>query len=140
MKKCSNKNCNAENPDDAIYCHMCGTKLTSMSDNIIDKTILNIVEQYAKSKEIFAAYKGKKNATHFCRKQFGITFNNKKYVERLMDNYYPKELEKASLGKNFLMFVFIAIILFPLCYGIITLLMVLLKVIPTYKKLKSLCI
>lgn len=27
MKKCSNKNCNAENPDDAKYCHMCGEKI-----------------------------------------------------------------------------------------------------------------
>lgn len=28
MKKCSNKNCHADNPDDANYCHMCGKKLS----------------------------------------------------------------------------------------------------------------
>ena len=31
MKKCSNKNCHADNPDDANYCHMCGQKFSQDS-------------------------------------------------------------------------------------------------------------
>lgn len=43
MKKCSNKNCNAENPDDANYCHMCGQKLPKKNGIKITGIIMAIV-------------------------------------------------------------------------------------------------
>lgn len=33
MKNCQNTNCHAENPNDAIYCHMCGQKLQKSKFN-----------------------------------------------------------------------------------------------------------
>ena len=39
MKRCSNPSCRADNPSDAIFCHMCGTKLEASKN----KTVLVVI-------------------------------------------------------------------------------------------------
>lgn len=98
--------CNTKNSKDAIFCHICGTKLiptskTGTSD--IDNAILDIVKQNSYSKRPLAAYEGRKYAERLCSKHFGKDKNNyKEYVEMLMSIHYPKELEKAILGRRYL--------------------------------------
>ena len=43
MKKCKNIKCQADNPDDAKYCHMCGQKLSKKTGIRITGIIIAII-------------------------------------------------------------------------------------------------
>lgn len=136
---CPNSKCKADNPQGALFCHVCGSKLKDVS--MIDNDILDIIEQNSYSKRILAAYEGRKYANQICKKHFGKAKKNyKEYVEMLMAINYPKELEKANLGKKYSIWLYISIGLSLTLYGVVfSLLILFLILMPIRKQLKELC-
>lgn len=129
--KCTNYKCRAENSDDAVFCHECGIQLKDSPE--IDNKILAIIRQNSYSQRILAAYEGRKYANQICKEFFDKTKKNyREYVEMLMAIHYPKELDKANLGKKYLSWLYFSII--P---GIGTP-FIFLKVIPLNKQIKEL--
>ena len=101
--------CKAENSEIALFCHECGTLLKDNPE--IDNKILDIIRQNSYSRRILAAYEGRKYANQICKDHFGKTKKNyREYVEMLMAIHYPKELEKANLGKKYLSWLYFSII------------------------------
>lgn len=144
MKQCPNPKCKEYNEDEALFCHLCGTKLnTSALSNDIDGNILDIISQNSFSKRPLAAYEARKYANQICRNHFGKTKKNyREYVEMLIVKNYPKELEKSNLGKRFILWIYITIILSIISCGIglITVPFIIWKIlVPSYKQLKTLC-
>lgn len=143
MKKCPNQDCKAKShATGAIYCHLCGEMLTSISHSAIEDEIIEIVRKHSRSKRILAAYKGRKFARKICRVYFGKYLKKaqkKNYVEMLIKTYYPEELEKANFGKQYLKWLSISILLcIPFGIGfLISPFIIWKKVVPTYKQLKA---
>ena len=68
----------------------------------VDKRILEVIVQGSYSQRPLAAFKAQKAANKICREGSGKEKpDSARYVEMLMAKYYPKELEKASLGKDY---------------------------------------
>ena len=146
MKQCPNPKCKKLNVDEAVYCHLCGTRLTYStkeedSINNIDSEILNIIKQNSFSKRILAAYEGRKYANRICKQHFGKTKKNyKEYVEMLMAIHYPNELEKSNLGKRYISWLGVSIVLVFLGLGLFLSPIIIWKILaPTYKQLETLC-
>lgn len=144
--KCPNPKCKAENETGAHFCHMCGTKLEEgISPNFhlseIDRNLLSIIKENSYSKRVLAAYEGRQYANSIAKSSFGNAKKNyKEYVEMLMKQNYPQELEKSILGKKYLIWLWVAIILGLTLYGLIfTFPIIVWILIPTRKKLKSMC-
>lgn len=137
MNKCSHKSCHAENPDDAIYCHMCGKKLETPPLNANEKHIIDIIGKNMLSNRLLSAFRGKQNAILFCVKNKIKT----QTVDDLMKKCCPDVLEKSNLGKQFLLWIFISLLLAFTLYGIpVSLLLIWFQIRPIYKELKSKCI
>lgn len=145
--KCKNPKCKAENEAGAHFCHMCGTKLgEGVSPNLhvseIDRNILAVIKENSYSNRVLAAYEGRQYANNIAKTSFGRAKKNyKEYVEMLMKQNYPQELEKSILGKKFLIWLWITVLLSLLtAFGIILAIPIIIWiVVPTYKKLKSMC-
>lgn len=133
--------CNTENEKSAQFCHLCGAQLSHSTD--IDTRILEIIEQNSYSKRILAAYEARKYANSLCKNWFGKSKKNyKEYVEMLIVQHYPKELDKANLGRKYLFWLWLSI---ALCFiggiGFVISPFIIWKIIiPTYRQLKSMCI
>ena len=144
MKQCPNPKCKEKNEDEALFCHLCGTELdTSALSEDIDGKILDIISQNSFSKRPLAAYEARKYANQVCRDYFGKTKKNyREYVEMLIVKNYPNELEKSNLGKRFVIWMYITIILSIISFGIglIAAPFIIWKIlVPTYKQLKTMC-
>lgn len=137
MIKCAYKYCHAENPDDAIFCHMCGKKLESLPLNANEKQIIDIICKNLLSNRLLAAFIGKQEALLFCAKH-KIDMQT---VDSLMKKCCPDVLEKSNLGKQFLLWIFISLLLAFTLYGIpVSLLLIWFQIRPIYKELESKCI
>lgn len=133
MNKCSHKSCHAENPDDAIYCHMCGKKLETLPLDTNEKQIIDIIRKNLLSNRLLAAFIGKQEAFLFCVKNR----INTQIVDDLMKKSCPDVLEKSNLGKEFLLWILVALLLAFTLYGIpVSLLLIWFKIRPIYKELK----
>lgn len=139
MNKCPNPNCNeTKHESNAIYCHKCGWRLKEIPPDNIDERILAVIKENSYSKRPLAAYEARKYANKICKDTFGQSKKNyKEYVEMLMAIHYPKELEKAILGKKYFLWLRFSVFFSIVAIGIP---FVFLKTIPLYKKLKSMCI
>ena len=71
------------------------------NNTVLEKELLDIIEVNSYSKNILSAYKGRKLANKICKKKYGKP-NYKEYVEMLYVKNFPKELEKAELGRKYL--------------------------------------
>lgn len=142
MKQCPNPKCKESNEDEAMFCHLCGTKLASSgTTDDIDGKILDIISQNSFSKRPLAAYEARKYANQICRKHFGKTKKNyREYVEMLIIKNYPKELEKSNLGKRYISWLYTSIILTICGIGFVISPFIIWKIlVPTYNQLKTLC-
>lgn len=146
MNKCPNPKCQESNPAEAYFCHICGTKLqegvspySHLSE--IDKNILVIIRENSYSKRMLAAYDGRRYANNLAKKSFGKEKkNHKEYVEMLMRQNYPQELEKSILGKEYLVWFWLAVIFALTLFGLIfTIPIIIWILLPLHKKLKSMC-
>lgn len=142
MKQCPNPKCKESNDDEALFCHLCGTKLASLdATDDIDSKILDIISQNSFSKRPLAAYEARRYANQLCRNHFGKSKKNyKEYVEMLIVKNYPKELEKSNLGGKYVLWLYVAIGLTICGIGFIVSPFIIRKIlIPTYTQLKTMC-
>jgi hypothetical protein len=75
--------------------------LQNNEHSALDKEILDIIEVNSYSKNILAAYKGRKLANKICKEEYG-KMNYREYVEMLMVKHFPKEHEKSELGAKYM--------------------------------------
>jgi ABC-type sugar transport system permease subunit len=75
-------------------------EVKSKVQSTLDKELLDIIEVNSFSKNILAAYKARKIANKISKEKYGKK-NYKEYVEMLMVKFFPKELDKARLGKKY---------------------------------------
>lgn len=149
MKQCPNPKCKKPNAEDAKFCHICGAKLSSSSEEdstsnneVVDGKILDIIKQNSFSKRPLAAYEARKYANQICKKHFGKDKKNyKEYVEMLMAIHYPQELEKSNLGKRYISWLITSIVLlFFGGLGLIVSPIIIWKIlVPIYRQLKTRC-
>lgn len=149
MKQCPNPICKELNTNEADFCHACGTRLSSFSKKYdsggnnedVDNKILDIIKQNSFSVRPLAAYEARKYANNICKESFGKNKKNyREYVEMLMVQHYPKELEKSNLGRQFTIWMYTSIALCVCGIGIIISPFIIWKIlIPTYKQLKTMC-
>lgn len=138
--------CNTENAAKAHFCHSCGANLGGdiMPKGIdeVDRKILEVIKENSYSRRILAAYEARKYANLIAKKSFGKEKKNyREYVEMLMKLHYPQELEKSILGKKYLIWVIITVVLSLSLFGIVLSVPIIIWfIIPTYKKLKSMCV
>ncbi len=94
------------------------TKVPQDVNTPLAKEILEIIEVNSYSQKLLAAYRARKYANKVSKKKYGRK-NYKEYVEMLMVKNYPKELEKAVVGKKYarcrrsLFFIVPAVFVFP---------------------------
>jgi hypothetical protein len=131
--------CKTSNKADAQFCENCGVELNANVRSALDKEILDIAEVNSFSKSILAAYKARKIANEISKEKYGKE-NYKEYVEMLMVKHFPKELEKARLGKKYLLWLWISVVLAVFGFGIpVSAILIWKLVIPAYKELKKMC-
>jgi hypothetical protein len=111
----------------------------TVSNSKLDKELLEIIEVNSYSKNILAAYKGRKLANKICKMQYGKA-NYKEYVEMLMIKHFPKEHTKSGLGRKYVRWFWVTIVIaiVPFFCLVPSALLLWLVVIPIYKKLKNL--
>lgn len=111
----------------------------TVSNSKLDKELLEIIEVNSYSKNILAAYKGRKLANKICKMQYGKA-NYKEYVEMLMIKHFPKEHTKSGLGRKYVRWLWVTIVIaiVPFFCLVPSALLLWLVVIPIYKKLKNL--